>query len=213
MRTTATSKPPATPSPAAHGASHPLGQKGLVQLPVALMMAWGRGPAARAVLQAAGLTAHDTVVDVGCGPGTAVRLAVRTGAQGIGVDPSWAMVKVARGIGALRPPGGRFVLGRAEELGLPDGTASVVWAISAAHHFSDLRAAAGEAHRVLTPGGRLVLAERLVPEAARGHPAHGFTDQAAQEALEILGAAGFTALARRSCRAGRRTVVLLTGAR
>ena len=49
-------------------------------------MTAGHGPRVHAVADAAELTAADRVVDVGCGPGTAVRLAARRAATATGID-------------------------------------------------------------------------------------------------------------------------------
>ena len=50
------------------------------QVITALWMTAGHGPRVRAVADAAELTAADRLVDAGCGPGTAVRLAARRAA-------------------------------------------------------------------------------------------------------------------------------------
>ena len=59
-------------------------------------MAVGREGDARLAEQLSGLHPGDKVVDVGCGPGTAVRRAARLGASVIGVDPAPVMLRVAR---------------------------------------------------------------------------------------------------------------------
>jgi trans-aconitate methyltransferase len=58
-------------------------------------MTAGHGPRVRAVADAAELTAADRLVDVGCGPGTAVRLAARRAATATGIDPDPAMLGLA----------------------------------------------------------------------------------------------------------------------
>ncbi len=118
------------------------------QIVTALSMTAGRGPLARAVADAAELTPADRVVDIGCGPGTAVRIAARRAATATGIDPDPAMLRLARWITALRrPPGVSWLEGRAEKLPLPDDQATVVWAISSAHHWEDRGAGIGEAWR------------------------------------------------------------------
>ena len=162
------------------------------QIVTALSMTAGRGPLARAVADAAELTPADRVVDIGCGPGTAVRHAARQGAAATGVDPDPAMLRLARWITALRrPPDVSWLQGRAEKLPLPDDQATVVWAISSAHHWEDRGTGIGEAWRVLAPGGRLVLAERLARPGARGHAAHGLTRDHAEDLARQLADAGF----------------------
>src|SRR5262249_28039025 len=121
----------------------------------------------------------DTVVDVGCGPGTAVRRAARHGTSVVGVDPAPGMLRVARML--TRPSDRvRFAPGTAEALPLPDASASVLGSIASVHHWADLDAGLGEARRVLRPGGRLVAIERRARPGARGHASHGWTDDQAR---------------------------------
>jgi len=58
-------------------------------------MTAGHGPRVRAVADAAELTAADRVVDAGCGPGTAVRLAARHAATATGIGPDPAVPGLA----------------------------------------------------------------------------------------------------------------------
>ena len=187
---------------------------GTYQLITALSMTAGRGPLARAVADAAELTPADRVVDIGCGPGTAVRHASRRAATATGIDPDPAMLRLASWSTALaRRPNVSWLEGRAEKLPLPDGQATVVWAISSAHHWEDRGAGIGEAWRVLAPGGRLVLAERLAEPGARGHAAHGLTPDQAEDLARQLTAAGFGQVRRHTAKAGRRTLVIIRAAK
>ena len=97
------------------------------------------------------------VVDVGCGTGTAVReLATRHGTA-IGVDASAAMLAVAR-----ERAGGAVSLhlAGADALPLPDGAVAGYRAERLYQHLADPAAALAEAHRVLAPGGRIVLVDQ-----------------------------------------------------
>ena len=182
------------------------------QVITALWMTAGHGPRVRAVADTAELTGADRVVDVGCGPGTAVRLAARRAAAATGVDPDPAMLRFARWSTAIpRPPNISWLQGRAEELPLPDSQTTVVWAISSTHHWDDRTAGISEARRVLAPGGRLVLAERLAKPAARGHAAHGLTRGQAEDLSRRLTAAGFGQVRLHIGKAGLRTVVIICG--
>ena len=60
-----------------------------------ISMAVGRSAAARVVADIAEVGPGDRVVDIGCGPGTAVREAARRGATATGVDPSPIMLRIA----------------------------------------------------------------------------------------------------------------------
>ena len=184
------------------------------QIIPALSMTAGRGPLARAVADAAELTPADRVVDIGCGPGTAVRHAARLAATATGIDPDPAMLRLARWSTAIRrSPNVSWLQGRAEKLPLPDGKATVAWAISSAHHWEDRGAGISEARRILAPGGRLVLAERLAKPGARGHAAHGLTRDQATDLARQLAAAGFRGVELHTAKAGHRTLVVISGAK
>jgi ubiquinone/menaquinone biosynthesis C-methylase UbiE len=166
----------------------------------------------RAVADAAELTAADRVVDAGCGPGTAVRLAARRAASATGIDPDPAMLRFAHWSTAIpRPPNISWLEGRAEKLPLQDSQATVMWAISSAHHWDDRSAGISEARRVLAAGGRLVLAERMAKPAARGHAAHGLTRDQAEDLTRQLTAASFGQVRLYTAKAGLRTVTIIRG--
>jgi SAM-dependent methyltransferase len=61
----------------------------------------------------------DTVLDVGCGPGTAVRSLAMNFKNAIGLDPSEGMIGTAKSLGGLASTGSpvRFEVSSAEELG------------------------------------------------------------------------------------------------
>lgn len=65
------------------------------QIITAVSMTAGPGQLARAVADAAELTPADRVVDIGCGPGTAVRYAAARAATVVGVDPDPVMLQLA----------------------------------------------------------------------------------------------------------------------
>jgi ubiquinone/menaquinone biosynthesis C-methylase UbiE len=160
-----------------HHANYP-GFEGITGLLAGASMAVGREGDARLVQQLSRLHPGDRVVDVGCGPGTAVRRAARLGASVIGVDPAPVMLRVARVL-TRSSDTVRYARGTAEALPLPDRSVSVLWTIASVHHWTDLDAALDEARRVLGPGGRLVAIERRSQPGARGHASHGWTDEQA----------------------------------
>jgi len=182
----------------------------VVELLTALAMTAGRGPVARAIISEARLTAADRAADIGCGPGTAVREAARRGVPVTGLDPSSAALRLARlltrGTVDARI---MWIRGSAERLPLPDGSATVIWSISSVHHWDDLAAALAEVRRVLAPGGRVLLAERLTRPDARGHAAHGFTRAQAEDLTRALASAGFATPRSTILTAGRRTMVVV----
>lgn len=181
----------------------------------AITMPIGARPFAERALEAAAIRDSDHLVDVGCGPGTTARLAARKAARVTGVDPTPAMLSLAKSLTRSKIRHRiSWRAGVAEALPVDDRTATVVTAIRAAHHFDDQHAAIDEFRRVLSTGGRLVVVERSVrPKRGGGH-GHGLTFEHANELAEKLKAAGFeqVKVARRRLRLGRAVVVSATRA-
>jgi SAM-dependent methyltransferase len=106
------------------------------------------------VIRRCGLTGDALLVDVGCGTGISTRQFAAHGIPVIGVEPNDAMR--ARAEAEPGPTTIRYVQGTAEATELPDGCATAVLAAQAFHWFDPPRAL-GEFHRVLRPGGWVVL--------------------------------------------------------
>jgi ubiquinone/menaquinone biosynthesis C-methylase UbiE len=175
-----------------------------------ISMAVGRGPAARAVATSTKLSSDDRVVDIGCGPGAAVRQAASLCSSATGVDPDLAMLRLARWISAARRARNvSWLKGSAASVPLPDASATVVWALSSAHHWPDRVAGWAEARRLLAPGGRLLVVERLTPPGARGHAAHGLTEGGADLLAAELAEAGFSRVQAEVTKAGRRRLIVV----
>lgn len=168
---------------------------GLGGLLAAVSFTVGRGPDADLAIRLTELGRDDELIDVGCGPGVAVRRAASAGATSvIGIDPAQVMLRVASALTGPSPRGAcavRYLQGAAEALPLPDDSASVVWSLSTVHHWRDLDAGLGEARRVLRPTGRLLAIERRVEPGATGHASHGWTEDQAERFAEQCRAAGF----------------------
>lgn len=159
----------------------------------------------------------DRVVDIGCGPGTAARIAARKGARVTGVDPSESMLRMARLV--TRPLVRRFrrstitwAEGSAEALPVPDRSTDVVWALATVHHWHDVTTALAEVRRVLAPGGRLLAVERQTNPGATGHASHGWTAEQAEAFAALCRCAGLSHVTVTSRRAGRRPVWAVSGA-
>ncbi|CRK23748.1 S-adenosylmethionine-dependent methyltransferase CRG1 like protein [Verticillium longisporum] len=101
-----------------------------------------------------------SLVDLGCGPGTATRELSPYFENALGLDPSAGMIATARdmgGITSIDTPV-RFEVGSAEDLGsdlnptVADGSVDLIAAATAAHWF-DMDRFWARAVRVLRPGG------------------------------------------------------------
>jgi ubiquinone/menaquinone biosynthesis C-methylase UbiE len=192
---------------AGHEFDGPLG------LVAGLAMAVGRGRVASLVVDAAAVGPGDRVVDVGCGPGRFLREAAERGAEAVGVDPSRRMRRMAtRFTPARLRPKVTVLDGSAERLPLEDHSATVAWAVASVHHWDDADAGLAELHRVLAPGGRLLLAERLArPRGWFSH--HALTWEGAERLAARAAAAGFAEAAAERRSLGRHRLALVRARR
>lgn len=173
-----------------HHANHP-GLSGPIGLLAAVSFLFGRDHAALLAIELSELRSGDRLVDVGCGPGIAVRRARSLGAEAIGIDPAQVMLRVAR-VRWRSDPGIDWRIGTAESLPVDDDWAQVVWSLATVHHWADVEAALAEARRVLTPGGRLVVLERRILDTdARGTASHGWTPEQSESFAEHCRRQGF----------------------
>ncbi|OON83035.1 methyltransferase domain-containing protein [Streptomyces tsukubensis] len=129
------------------------------------------------MLDELGIRPGHTVVDLGCGPGTDLvplaRAATDTGAV-IGVDHDQARVDTAR----ERTADQSFVsvrLGDIHALPLADRSADRARTDRVLQHVEDPGAVLTEVHRVLRPGGRLVMGEPDWESLAIDHPDSGLS--------------------------------------
>ncbi|MPV36163.1 class I SAM-dependent methyltransferase [Georgenia subflava] len=107
-----------------------------------LVLAWAKGLVGR-------------VLDVGCGPGHWTDLLRRSGVDAEGVDPVAQFIDGAR----ERYPGVPFRVGRADALGVEDGTLGGVLAWYSLIHTEpdDVDAQLRESSRAIAPGGGLLI--------------------------------------------------------
>ena len=101
------------------------------------------------------------VVDVGCGSGALVRALVGRGARVTGLEISEQQLAAA--VRADGGSGARYVVGRAEDLPLGDGSVDAAVFMRTLHHVppDDQLDALREARRVLRPGGVVYVVEPL----------------------------------------------------
>jgi SAM-dependent methyltransferase len=169
-----------------------------------------------ALLDAAGITATDAVLDVGCGCGQVTRDAAARAAAGsaLGVDLSSAMLDVARRLAAAEQrDNARFLQADAQVHAFETGSFDAVLSRNGALFFGDPVVAFANLARALRPGGRLALlgwqgvqhnewfralraamaAGRDLPDPRAGAPGpFALSDPA--HIHDVLGRAGFTAV-------------------
>ncbi|OHE93747.1 methyltransferase domain-containing protein [Colletotrichum orchidophilum] len=106
----------------------------------------------------------DTLLDVGCGPGTVARKLGPRFTRAIALDPSVGMIDAARALGGATSTSEpvRFEVSTAEELGsnlsapVADASVDLITAATAAHWF-DMAGFWTAAARVLKPGGSVAI--------------------------------------------------------
>jgi SAM-dependent methyltransferase len=99
----------------------------------------------------------DTLLDVGCGPGNAVRALAPHFAHAVGIDPSEGMIDAARSLTSGEAI--RFEVSTVESLDssiVPEGSVDLLVAATAAHWF-DMSVFWPLAARLLRPGGTVAL--------------------------------------------------------
>ncbi len=97
------------------------------------------------------------VLDVGCGNGYLLSQYVRAGAVGTGVDLTWTAIELARKRLSLAGVNAMLLQADGERLPFREASFDLVIAIGVLHHTPDPRQAVREIHRVLSPGGTIVV--------------------------------------------------------
>ena len=146
---------------------------------------FGRNPKSNRIMPSiADLEPPHAILDIGCGPGAAVRAAAGSVQRAVGVDRSQSMVAIAdrrsRAFSNVQ-----FIAAGAEDLPFRDETFDRVWTIHAFHHWEDRDQGIAECLRVLKPGGHLLIVEKETKGA------HGLDDARASDLAQSLRRAGF----------------------
>ncbi|MFI9612943.1 class I SAM-dependent methyltransferase [Streptomyces sp. NPDC052023] len=146
------------------------------------LMARGNAAAERHAVALAAPAEQDVVLVIGPGPGVGLGAAAQRSAHVVGVDPSDVMLAMARRRCAPLIRRGRLRLspGTAARTGQPDASVDVVISVNNLQLWPDVPAALAELHRVLRPGGRLLLSTH-----------HKWLPAGLPALAALVGAAGF----------------------
>ena len=140
------------------------------------------------------------VADLGCGPGRVTAYLASRGLSVFGLDLSESMLAIAR----RENPGLRFEQGSMQELDLPDGSLDgvVSWYSIIHTPLDHLPGLFAGFHRVLRPGGHLLLGFQVGDEPRRYEEAFGhtvaldFRRRRPERIAALLEAAGFAVRSR-----------------
>jgi SAM-dependent methyltransferase len=123
------------------------------------------GPDLQMIVDAAGFTGNELVVDMGSGAGHTALTCARHAARVVGIDVTPEMVEMATSLAAQRRLDNvEFRLGDVQRLPFDDATIDVATSRVSAHHYADPARAIAEAFRVLRPGGVLIVSDTVAPE-------------------------------------------------
>lgn len=130
-----------------------------------------------------------TIVDVGCGTGSALRHASAKAVNGrlIGIDPIPRMVEIAQEHTKGHLAEGRieYFKGPAEDLPVEDNLADYVLAFDSFHHWVDQRKGLSEVKRVMKTGGRfVVIKDGGLPEKSEAE--HSFLTLISESGFEVI---------------------------
>jgi ubiquinone/menaquinone biosynthesis C-methylase UbiE len=159
----------------------------------------------RLVVELAALDSEDRVLDIGCGPGAAVRAAAPLVEEAVGADPSDRMLRMARRRSRALP-NVRYYQAPAHQLPFADDLFTAVWTVHSMHHWGDEAAGISEVRRVLTSGGKFLVVEQFDP----GKP-WGVDDAGIQRITSMMRNAGFADVQSAKHRVGRAKEVVIEG--
>jgi SAM-dependent methyltransferase len=156
------------------------------------------------VLDAIGAWEGQRCLEVGCGGGLLLERVLAAGGRAAGVDHSPDMLELSmkRNRGAVEAGALEVKLGEAEQLPWPDGAFDVLLSANTFFFIGRPERALGEFLRVLSPGGRMVLATVPGPLPAAslrnwwvyvwGSQMHVYDDERMRAMVEHAGFTGVT---------------------
>jgi len=122
---------------------------------------YGDYPTNKLAVEELDLPDQSTIIDVGCGTGSALRYAAAKAKDVvlIGIDPVPRMIEIAKEMTDGQDTDYQidFKIGSAEDLPVEDSIANVVFAFDSIDHWHDIPQGLKEIHRILKHEGKLVI--------------------------------------------------------
>lgn len=188
--------------------------QGLMGFAALTAMALKNGVQNRAALDALDIRPGDSVIEIGCGPGVALREALRRVGKGgfvAGIDQSATAAHYAAHSVHSHVLKGRAVTMRANADDLPfrDSFFDRAFAVNTFQFWPDPARALREIARVLAPGGRLVITQRAPnPERPTNFAGAGGGLERIAQACALLKAQGWHLLDERATPDGSRLIAV-----
>lgn len=140
-------------------------QFGAVAAAYAVSPVHASGPDLARLVDTAGFTGAERVLDMGCGAGHTALAVAPHAAEVVALDVTPEMLAVVERLaGERRVTNLSTRLADVTALPYPDATFDVVTSRFSAHHYAEPARAVAEAARVLRPGGRFLLVDTVSPE-------------------------------------------------
>lgn len=119
----------------------------------------------RRLVEVAGVTAEERVLDVACGPGFFTAALAAVAREVVGLDATEALLDIARAGAAERQLANMsFRQGEAERMPLENDAFDLTTCRAAFHHFPEPARVLAEMKRVVRPGGRILIADILASD-------------------------------------------------
>ncbi|WP_299434916.1 class I SAM-dependent methyltransferase [uncultured Aquimarina sp.] len=109
-------------------------------------------------------SAEGNYLDIGCGTGNYTKQFDKEGYRFIGIDPSTEMLEKAKESKSSI----NWMIGKVETLKLPENSVDGVIASLTLHHWQSLNRGFASLHKVLKPGGKIIIFT-ATPEQMRGY--------------------------------------------
>jgi ubiquinone/menaquinone biosynthesis C-methylase UbiE len=171
--------------------------RGVVGRLIAFVMARESLEPNRRAVEALNVAATDSVLDVGCGPGTALTGLASKARKGrvVGIDPSPLMVEIARRRNRNQIAAGQVSILQADVTAIPgpDSAFDKVMCVHVIYFWESLETGLREIARVLKPGGRAVFLFRTADDKqfVEAFPSAVYSFRTLRDVQQALAVEGF----------------------